>query len=75
MSKKRKTKPPDLKKIVTDRMEELGYSKYRVAQLSGVPRQTLGTWLAGETSITADRLAAVLAALDLEVTPRTPTEG
>lgn len=62
-------RPQNLDKIVADRMEAKGISAYRLAQLSGVTRQTVGNFVSGERAITSEKLMKILAALDLIITP------
>lgn len=59
----------NLANVVRGRMEAKGLTKYALAKESGLTRQTVGNFLTSGRAITSDKLAAMLAALDLIVVP------
>lgn len=63
----------DLRDLIRDRIAALGITRYRAAQIAGVPDDTLADYLGGKDTTTA-RALAVAAALGLDVTAR-PRKG
>lgn len=68
-------KIPDVWKIVTDRMRELGLTPYSVAKLAQqaggkLTEQTVRNFMAGTHDMTSKKFAAVLSALRLEIRPK-----
>jgi plasmid maintenance system antidote protein VapI len=59
----------NLAKIVRERMQAKGVTPYRLAQLTGMTRQTVGNFVNAGKPITSTRLALILAELDLIVVP------
>ena len=54
-----------IRKLVEDRMEEKGITRYRLQQLTGLNRTTIGRWLDGETSISFNNYLKILGALEI----------
>jgi transcriptional regulator with XRE-family HTH domain len=64
-------KQPTLRDVVGKRLRELregaGYSQERLASLAGVHRTYVGRLERGESGVTIDMLAAILAALNVSL--------
>lgn len=60
----------DLRKIVDDRMAELGISQQQLAERAGISRVRLNRWLGSvQPSLGSDLLEPLLEALELQVVP------
>jgi transcriptional regulator with XRE-family HTH domain len=62
--------PIDIATIVRNRMDERGLNVNQVANGCGLSRQTVGNFVLHGSSLQADKLAKVLAFLDLTITPK-----
>lgn len=63
-------KPLDPAHVIRQRMEARGVTKYRLAELTGIPRQTIGPFIEGQRNITSEYFVRILDALDLAITPK-----
>lgn len=53
----------DLPTLIAERMDALGVTKYRLAQMSGVSQTTIGKFLAGTRRMNHEDVSAVIDAL------------
>lgn len=53
------------RQFILDRMDNLGVTRYRLQQLTGINRTTVARWLDGETSISFNNYLKILGALDI----------
>lgn len=65
----------NVRKAVTDQMKRLNLTPYAVAKRAveaggTLSEQTVRNFVAGKTPMTSDKLAAVFAAVELEVRPK-----
>lgn len=54
-----------VRQFIGEHMDELGITRYRLQQLTGINRSTIGRWLDGETSISVNNYLKILGALEI----------
>jgi plasmid maintenance system antidote protein VapI len=75
MAKPKPPRPQNLLDIVKARMEERDLTAYKLAQLSGLSRATVGNYVYLRKQLTSNKLLKLLAALDLLVVPAELVKG
>lgn len=60
----------NFRQLIDDARRERGWSVYRLANEAGMNQQTVARFINGERDITQDRLAKLLDALDINVSPK-----
>ena len=65
----------DVRRIIMDRMAELGITQTHLAELTGITRPRINAWLRGNRGYNAETLLRILEALDLEIRPARRRKG
>jgi transcriptional regulator with XRE-family HTH domain len=75
MKKKTSKKPIPFSEQLKERIDSSGLSRYRIWKETGVAQSTLSEFMSGNRALSLAIIDKIVATLDLELKPKTPSEG
>lgn len=66
---------PDFRKVILDRLEELGQNRLWLVNESGIGKAHVYGYLAGNVDMTGDKLEVLFDALGLTISPSSTTKA